>query len=162
MKLFFDEDMGSRIPKAVKSLEAPCESVVYPSNYDPIRLGTKDPEWLPWVGENGYLAISTNRHILEMPSEFELIPRYSVGIIFLDYGSYRLWEVMSWIIRRWEWLELVDRTIPRPFVYVTGVIGTPARYDLGRGPARPRPYRRPPDESTDPDGADQNQDLAAP
>lgn len=143
MKVFFDEDMGTRIPRAIKSLEAPCQDVVFPSNHGLIRLGTPDSVWLPWVGERGYLAISNNRGILENPSEFNLVVKHQVGIVFLDNGSYRLWDVMAWITRRREWFDAVDRTVDRPFAYVTGIVGSPKRYDLARGPRRPRPYRSP-------------------
>lgn len=144
MKLFLDEDMGTGIPKALKLVKMPCDSLVYPHASPPIRFGTSDTQWLEWVGDNGYLAISADRHILETPGEFDILVAHDVGIVFLDSGGYRSWQVLKWMINRWAWLDAIDRTETRPFAYITDLSGSSKLYDLSRGPRRPRPYRSPP------------------
>ena len=142
MKLFIDEDIGTRVPRALKLVRMPCENIVYPSNSGPIRFGTKDIDWIPWVGQNGYLAFSRNHHILENEVEFDLVRQHGVGIVFVDRGDHPSWAILRMIMQRWEWLRLIDGA-QRPFAYLVGLTGRPEGYDLTRGPREPRPYRAP-------------------
>lgn len=142
MKVFIDEDCGTGIPKSLKLVKMPSDDIVYPSNHPPIRFGTKDPEWLRWVGENRYLALSSNHKILENANEFPLILQYQVGIVFVDNGEYPTWACLRMFMNRWEWLQAIDRT-ERPFVYLVGLAGKPVPYDLTKGLRPPRPLRQP-------------------
>lgn len=142
MKVFVDEDAGTGIPRALKLVKMPCEELVYPCQHPPIRFGTKDPVWIPWAGDNNYLALSNNHRILENPVEFELLVRHKLGAVFVDRGNYEVWRVLRMFMARWEWFEEIDRQ-PRPFVYLVGLTGAPVPYDLKRGVRPPRPYRAP-------------------
>lgn len=150
MKVFIDEDCGSGIPKSLKLVKMPCDDLVYPSNRLPIKLGTKDPEWIPWAGDNGYLALSMNHHILENPAEFALVVAHGLGIVFVDWGEYPAWAVLKMLMTRWTWFEEVDRS-PKPFAYYIGLSGRPVAYDLSHGPRRPRSFRGPLVPSTAPE-----------
>lgn len=136
MKVFIDEDCGTGIPKSLKLVKMPCEDLVYPQNRLPIRFGTKDPVWIPWAGDNGYLALSMNRRILENPSEFALLVEHRLGIVFVDNGKYPIWQVLKMFMVRWEWFEEINRH-NKPFAYTVGLTGRPIEYDLSRGPRRP-------------------------
>ena len=143
MKVFIDEDCGTGIPKSLKLVKMPCDELVYPHGRPPIPFGTKDLVWLPWVGANGYLALSSNHRILENAVEFRALVDNKVGIVFVDNGSYPVWAVLKMFMSRWQWFEEIDRG-QRPFVYMVGLTGRPKSYDLTTGPRRPRPFRQPP------------------
>ena len=143
MKVFIDEDCGTGIPKSLRLVKVPKDDLVYPCNHLPIKFGTKDPVWLAWAGNNGYLVISNDRQILENPNEFTLITEHNLGIVFVDNGEYPVWKVLRMLLTRWEWFEEINRA-ERPFVYLVGLTGKPVRYDLEKGPRPPRPLRSQP------------------
>ena len=142
MKVFIDEDCGTSIPKALKSVRVPCDEIVYPSNRPPVRFGTKDPIWIPWAGDNGYLALSQNQKILENPTEFELLRSHRLGVVFVNNGEYPVWQILRMFLNRWAWFEEIDRQ-SKPFVFLVGLTGSPVPFDLSNGPRTPRPFRAP-------------------
>ncbi len=118
MKVFFDEDNGQSLPRALLLLRAPCEAITYPRKEGPVTRGTPDTSWLAWVGENGYLAVSQNRRILDVPDERAALERHAAGCIFLASGQWKAHEVARLLLNRWDWFRLVDVNEPRPFAYL--------------------------------------------
>lgn len=154
MILFFDEDVGSRLPRAVALIRLPGATVEYPGRpYGPLPLGAKDSEWLPRAGEGRWLVFSCNYHMLEVEAEFALIIQHKVGIVFAKSGSYQTWELMRMLIERWDWLRQLDDGEPRPFAYFAGLKGKPQRYDLAKGPLPPRASRSRPERPFEQDRA---------
>lgn len=112
MILFCDEDIGSRVPKALQLVGLN----VIPSVQQG-WLGKKDRVWLPEVGRNGWLAFSCNKRMLRVPEERDIIIREKVGIVFLTSGEERLPNTLRLLLNKWSWLEHIDQAVPRPFAF---------------------------------------------
>ena len=149
MKLFFDEDNATGIPKAVRLLKAPdLASLEYPSDEKYPRhrwpKATPDSDWLPWAGRENYLVISQNNRILDTPLEFGLIQPNRVKIVFVENGHTSSWRVFRVLQSKWKWL---DEQWHRdgPFVWILRLNGHVEPYDLNLGGGRPpRPAAKPP------------------
>jgi hypothetical protein len=126
--LFFDEDMGRGVPDALWAVGLESQ-VDYLRNFYRGRLRQpgaqpiQDEEWLPLVGRNGWLALSCNTGILEAEAQRDILIAERVGIVFLTSGQEKSVEVLRLILRKWDWLEVVDRNQPRPFAYRMTITG---------------------------------------
>ena len=61
------------------------------------------------------LVLSCNKKMLTVPSELQAIIDNKVGIVFLTTGEERPARVLLTLLRKWDALELLDDTEPRPF-----------------------------------------------
>ena len=77
--------------------------------------GKKDVEWLPWVGQAGWLLFSCNKKQLTVPTERDAIIRNKVGAVYLTWGEENPANVLLLLLKRWELLELLWDTTTRPF-----------------------------------------------
>ena len=68
--------------------------------------------------------------MIENEFERRLLIEHRVGAVFLATGRQRAHEVLRMLLNRWEWLELVDATIERPFAYIVPLSGRVRRIDL--------------------------------
>jgi len=161
VNIFFDEDNGTGIPKALQLIRPKGDHVHYPSDrgHQLIKKGEQDRVWIPRVGDAGYLVFSQNKWMLHNAEERGLLIRSRVGAVFLASGNDTAFEVMKVIVRRWDWLRLLDRTVPRPFAYLLTIGGEARKLDmhaalpLGRGQRAPGirvPTSVPASGSTDP------------
>lgn len=114
MKLYFDESVGQRVPSALRHIGAPCQAIDFPTRAGAFRLGMPDLEWIPLAGSGGYLSISHDLHMLEVPEERRAIVSAGLGAVFIDAGHAARWEVLRLVLVRWEWLAQLDER-PRPF-----------------------------------------------
>lgn len=112
MILLCDEDIGTRVPKALTLVR-----------YRTMSLAQKgwrswdDPDWLRLAGNKKWLVFSSNKKMLEVPEEREAILREKVGIVFLTSGEEHLPKVLRLLLTKWEWLNYIDKNEPRPFAY---------------------------------------------
>jgi hypothetical protein len=77
--------------------------------------GKPDVQWLADAGRLGWLVFSSNKKMLQVPSERATIIRERVGIVFLTNGEEYLATQLRLLLVKWEWLENLDRLMPRPF-----------------------------------------------
>ena len=75
MILFCDEDIGRRIPNALKAIGCAVHSGVR------YWRGEDDIIWLTEVGRKGWLVLSCNKKILEVPLERETLEKEKVGML---------------------------------------------------------------------------------
>jgi len=113
MILLCDEDIGTRVPKALKLVRLRAISFLESG----FGLHRPDVEWLKLVGQKGWLVFSCNKKMLEVPVERDTIIAEKVGIVFLTSGNEYLAQMLRLILVKWKWLEKVDQTITRPFAY---------------------------------------------
>jgi hypothetical protein len=83
----------------------------------PIPEGAKDIEWLPTVGEQGWLTISRDRNIQDSLSELTAVQAHLVKMVCLTGElSRNKWGQLETLMTYWHLMEpLADRT--GPFVY---------------------------------------------
>lgn len=134
MKLFLDENLGRGIPEALRALELPGTSVEYVRRVFKKGIlrgdyprGVKDEDWIPFAGRGGWLVISCNKAILHAEAQRELWIGENVGGVFLTSGQEKKREVVLWILKKWDWLETIDRRDLRPFAYLASLTGKPKR-----------------------------------
>jgi hypothetical protein len=97
-------DQGARIHKRTRQ---PC----------PVEEGAADLDWLPIVGQAGWLAISRDRNIHMSFSELRAVQKHGVKMVCLTGKSATTkWLQVECILTYWEQLELL-RTQDGPFVY---------------------------------------------
>lgn len=90
-----------------------------------------DEEWLAAVGGAGWLAVTRDRRILSSPPELEQLIRHDVGMVILQAASPSNFDVLRFLMQRWDWLREIDAGQPRPFVFSTTLDGEPELVDLG-------------------------------
>ena len=113
MILVCDEDVGTRVPNALKLVGLNVLSF----RETGLPLSTPDVQWLTEAGRRGWLVFSCNKRMLDVPVERDTIIRERVGIVFLTSGQERLPNTLRLILAKWEWLELIDQTVPRAFAH---------------------------------------------
>jgi ribosomal protein L34 len=112
LKLYCDEDIGTRVPKALKLVGLRAESAVSRG-----MISEPDVQWLQRVGQKRWLGISCNKNVLQVPEERDAIITYKVGIIFFTSGNLTPKEKLLIILRKWDWMEQIDENETRPFAY---------------------------------------------
>jgi hypothetical protein len=122
--LFFDEDLGVSIPKALKLVGVDVEWV---SNSRRIRKGTPDEEWIPAVGEAGYLVISCNKAIFKAQAQRQLLIDHRVRAVFLTSGEENRIDVLRVLLNKMPWLEEIDAKTERPFAFTLSINGRTKR-----------------------------------
>ena len=82
MKLFFDENVGYRVPEAMRLVGV--EDVHYLTEMFGVEgrpaQGVKDQDWIPVIGDS-YLALSRDARLLRRPHQKLLLAEHRVGII---------------------------------------------------------------------------------
>ena len=121
MKLFFDEDVGKGIPRALHRVGASDVDNIGKGRH--IGRGTPDEDWLPYAGRTGLLVFSFNTGILAAQAQRELLIRERVGAVFLTTGQERAFDVLRLILNQWAWLETIDAGTARPFAYLLTMRG---------------------------------------
>ena len=110
MILLTDEDIGTNVPRALTLVGYDARSLVG------MGWATRpDTWWLEQAGRLGWLVFSANKRMLRVPSERNVIVSAKVGVVYLTKGEEHLPDVLRLLLRKWADLELLDKTIPRPF-----------------------------------------------
>ena len=110
MILLCDEDIGTSVPDALHAVGYDAHSMVGMG-----WRGMHDVDWLALAGNAGMLVLSCNKKMLTVPSERQAIIDNKVGIVFLTTGEERPARVLLTLLRKWDALELLDSSEPRPF-----------------------------------------------
>lgn len=112
MILFCDEDIGTKVPDALRLVGYETFSMKQKG-----WLSQDDTDWLTKAGQSGWLAFSSNKRMLKVVQERKTIIREKVGIVFLTSGEEHLPKVLRLLLTKWPWLELINDTEPRPFAF---------------------------------------------
>ena len=110
MILFFDEDLGTSVPRALHLVGISTEWV---SSSSRVRKGTPDEIWIPQVGELGFLVLSCNTAILKAQAQHELLIKHNVGAVFLTSGQERKADVLRLVLNKLHWLREIDGQVQR-------------------------------------------------
>ncbi|OBJ86981.1 hypothetical protein [Mycobacterium sp. 1245852.3] len=72
-----------------------------------LPLGIPDPQWIPIVGDRGWIIITNDRRLRTRPGEAELAIQHKLKVIHLhgDIGSRPAWAQMVRLASRWESIE---------------------------------------------------------
>jgi hypothetical protein len=122
-----------------KALAAVRDDVVHPGHIRcPVALGAKDPQWIPVVGERGWLLISRDKRIRRRPAfRIQLIDAGVRAVFLTSAGHMKRWERLRLVVRFWDQIEaLTDQ--PGPFAHsltTGGVSAQPLRDPREEAPA---------------------------
>ena len=108
---YFDENMGSRIPAALKMLRLKVISSITKQG------GQDDIDYLKRAGQKGWLAISANKHMLDVQEERNTIISEKVGIVFVTEGQMSRPKLMLLLLKKWDWFEVIEKEEERPFAF---------------------------------------------
>ena len=109
MKFIFDECVSFRIAQALKTLQKDVAPY-----FDHWHRGAEDLEWIPDASENGYCVVTSDK--LRRPHEREALKHHKGRIIVLATANLRFWDVVKFIIKRWENIETAVRRRKPPFI----------------------------------------------
>ena len=110
MILLCDEDVGTGVPSALHAVGYTAHSL-----FGLGWQGWPDVDWLTQAGRNGWLVFSCNKRMLNVPREKETIIREKVGIVYFTTGDQSPATMLRVLLNKWDTLELLDRSEPRPF-----------------------------------------------
>ena len=110
MILLCDENIGIGVPDALKAVGYDAHSAVG-MGWD----GKPDVEWLAWAGGAGMLVLSRDKKMLRLSRERQAIIDNEVGIVFLTTGEEHSARVLLNMLRKWDTLESLNSSEPRPF-----------------------------------------------
>lgn len=111
--IFIDRSIPKSVAQALQSVRNDVEW------FEPrFSSWTKDSEWLPIAGDNGWLVILRDKRIRTRAEERQMIIEHGVGAFVINQGRDPT---------RWEYLKLLASTLddmielfqstPRPFIY---------------------------------------------
>ncbi|MCY3923048.1 MAG: hypothetical protein OXG27_11740 [Chloroflexi bacterium] len=132
MIVFFDRDIGTGVPKALRLVGFREQVRWLELQYQSVPGGggvVGDDQWIELVGNRGWLAVSENVRILDNPDERNLIREHNAGLVFLRAAKLKNADVLAFMLRRMKWFEELDSKA-RPFAFVTGLRSGPTEVDL--------------------------------
>ena len=123
--LFFDQNIGPGVPRILRELgprEFNYRALVdeYP---DALRRGqhVDDVEWLPRVGERGWLAITRDLRILVVADERRALIEGRARVVFLRPGNSPRRAMASFVVSRQAWLQRIYDEVPPPFACIVQI-----------------------------------------
>lgn len=124
MKLFFDENIGYRVPEALRLVDV--AGVDYLTDMFAIAgqpaQGVRDEDWIPAIGSS-HLVISLDKRLLRRPSQRKLLMDHNVGIVCLTSAHAAPREMLAFVLRRFLRLEQLDANTRRPFAFRVSLQG---------------------------------------
>ncbi len=112
--LFFDRDVGKRLPEALSRLRLPVDIEMH-RNY--FAQGSSDNEWLPVVGARGWVVIGHDRRHHTEEGELASIIDHNVRDFYLWGGSAPTWEKARCFLRAFEAIQEAILEIDPPFIF---------------------------------------------
>lgn len=80
-------------------------------------MDSKDDEWMPVVGQNGWILIGHDAKHHLLPNELYAIKQYNLGCFYLWGGNATRWDKMRCFARAYgRIIDAIDLT-PKPFIY---------------------------------------------
>jgi hypothetical protein len=110
--LYCDEDVGTRVPRALKLVGL---QVVFAVGRG--AVSEPDIQWLERAGKKGWLGLSCNKNILDVPAEKDAITNNGVGIVFVTSGNMHPKDKLLLVLQKWKWLEEIDSGVLKPFAF---------------------------------------------
>ncbi|MXX81560.1 MAG: hypothetical protein F4Y69_11125 [Chloroflexi bacterium] len=124
MKLFFDENIGYRVPEALRLVRV--DGIDYLTDRFGVEgqpaQGIRDEEWIPAIGSS-HLVLSLDKRLLRRPAQRKLLLDCGVGLICITSAHASPREMLHFVLRRMDRLERLDADIPRPFAFRVSLNG---------------------------------------
>ncbi len=100
VKFFIDENLGHDLARGLGLLGYNVEHLL-----DNFPQGTKDEEWLEYVGKNNLALITKDKAIRRKPNEKALLLKYRVVAFYLGGSERSVKEIAEQLTRAWGKME---------------------------------------------------------
>ena len=130
--IFLDDGVGRSVYDALTRVRFQDVTYVREEFRDNGKDGREvdDVDWLRWVGEHQWLAITRDKRILKQPAERNALIQHDVGLIVLDDNNAMSFELLQMIICHIDKLLQLHENTARPFAYVMDRRGRLRRHPL--------------------------------
>ncbi|MDK1029358.1 MAG: DUF5615 family PIN-like protein [Anaerolineae bacterium] len=100
IRFFFDEGLGPNLAKGLNLIGKNVEHVLesYPA-------GTKDVDWLSYVGENKLVLITKDKGIRKKPNEKSMLVKYKIVAFYLGGSEKSGHDILKQLVNAWENME---------------------------------------------------------
>ena len=118
--LFWDKNIGTTIPRALRMLNPPDVSVRYYQEEYPGSSSTPEPGddlWLSDVGNKGWFVVTQDQRLHRNAPELRAIKHHNVGCFYLKGASDSRWDIFRHFVCSFDRIIQVAEDTPRPFVY---------------------------------------------
>lgn len=105
VKFFFDECLGHNLAKGLSLAGKNVEHVL-----DTFQDGTKDEEWLKYVGDNNLILVTKDKGIKRKPNEKALLIKYKIIAFYLGGSEKSGHDILKQLVNAWENMELKAKT----------------------------------------------------
>ena len=125
--IFFDRSIPKGVAEALKQVR---EDVFWLEDVFPEHW-IKDREWIPTVGERGWLVVSKDKKIRTRPEERRAVKDNNVGCFILNYKQpLNRWQIFKLVTASLDEMEEKFTNTPRPFMYLIDSNGRFRTYSL--------------------------------
>ena len=100
VRFFFDEGIGQNFAEGLSLLGKNVEHVL-----DSFIKGTKDIEWLSYVGKNKLVLVTKDKGIRKKPNEKELLLKYGIVAFYLGGSEKSGHDILKHLVNAWENME---------------------------------------------------------
>lgn len=100
MRFFIDENLGHDLAKGLDLLGYSVEHLL-----DSFPPGTKDEDWLEYVGKNNLALITKDKGIRRKPNEKALLLKYRVVAFYLGGSKRSGRDIAKQLMNAWEKME---------------------------------------------------------
>ncbi len=112
MKFFFDNNLGTNLANGFRAFG---EDVVH--LVDEFHQNADDTQWLPIIGQRGWVLVTKDRRIRYRPAEIAAYRSNRIGGFVLSGKNVNGWAIIQQLVRNWPRMkELVEKT-RAPFLY---------------------------------------------
>src|SRR5688572_3634341 len=119
IKVLIDENLSQYFAAGLNQMQLPRgDGIIISSIATEFKTGIADEEWIPAWGKQKGIFITQDKNIHSTKQQAQLLVHHQLGAFFLDVPkSYRYWDKVEIIIRRWPEIVDVIKKAKRPFAY---------------------------------------------
>ena len=117
--IFIDRSIPKNVATALKAVR---DDVLWLEDH--FLHDTKDADWLPVAGKNGWLVITRDKKIRTRPGELRAILENNVGCFCLTQKKHPTrWQYLKLLVLALDNMERIFATAPRPFIHGVDQLG---------------------------------------
>lgn len=84
---------------------------------DEFVQGTKDVDWLQYVGQNELLLVTRDERVRWNPAELQALKDHNVGAFFMGGKNRSRCELIQQLVRNWPRMKELGAKSKRPFAF---------------------------------------------
>lgn len=117
MILFFDRNIGKRLPQALLHLRPPCGVEFHLGQKQAFAADAPDDEWLSVVGARGWVVVTHDAKFHRVPIELAAIRQHRIGVFYLAGAELPTWERARIFFRAFDRIAQMVATTTPPFIF---------------------------------------------